>query len=132
MRRACRSDSNLSGRPGVSILSPALSEPTNSRPVGVHDVRPSSAGLLATPGMVSEPSILGMRASNATPVTKRLRPVAPRFWYLESICREKDLAGPPCGGDAKPPTQGGCSAMAFELPPLPYAYDALEPTIDKE
>ena len=22
--------------------------------------------------------------------------------------------------------------MAFELPPLPYAYDALEPTIDKE
>ena len=22
--------------------------------------------------------------------------------------------------------------MAFELPPLPYAYDALEPTIDQE
>ncbi|MDF3040561.1 MAG: superoxide dismutase, partial [Thermomicrobiales bacterium] len=22
--------------------------------------------------------------------------------------------------------------MAFELPPLPYGYDALEPTIDKE
>lgn len=27
--------------------------------------------------------------------------------------------------------QGG-TPMAFELPPLPYAYDALEPTIDKE
>jgi Fe-Mn family superoxide dismutase len=31
-----------------------------------------------------------------------------------------------------PLEQGGFSAMAFELPPLPYAYDALEPSIDQE
>src|SRR4026209_1751169 len=31
-----------------------------------------------------------------------------------------------------PPTEPKERAMAYELPPLPYAYDALEPTIDEQ
>ncbi len=37
-----------------------------------------------------------------------------------------------CGHATKVLTLEGITTMAYEVPPLPYAYDALEPHIDKE
>src|SRR5580693_1524287 len=47
-----------------------------------------------------------------------------RARHVQHLRLERRGAYPPADGDTKE------RRMAFELPPLPYDYDALEPTID--
>src|SRR5688500_10357898 len=55
-----------------------------------------------------------------------------RDWtFLVPCCHLPDLPARPWRSVNRP-ARGGQTAMAFELPPLPYAYDALTPSIDEE
>jgi Fe-Mn family superoxide dismutase len=59
-------------------------------------------------------------------------PIADRRTLLRATAAAGFVAGFPGVATAALSTLPQERKMAFELPPLPYAYDALEPTIDKE
>src|SRR5439155_17081303 len=98
----------------------AAPDPARS-PAGRHRVRGQVAGAPGAAGQRPPQVAQGGARDPLTPAAG----TAPRS--LLSLPRAEVSLDPPAAG--LPPQEGGCMAK-YELPPLPYGYDALEPHID--